>query len=201
MDSFEDRVAANRAARAAADEAAAAARTAFDRQATAAAERALEKIGAVEAAVKAVRQLPLPAPYRQAASARRWRGSNPVMSIDRHQVYAAEEFKKALIGDRGTVTVIGWRFSIYHHSRARLEVDIRPGQPATFDVSTPGPRTSTSTAGRELRDVCKLGIVSWDADKRWESPSVSWPGSVSVVDLLDSFLTVAVELVVSRTGS
>ncbi len=121
-------------------------------QTTAARAKALELKPAVGDAIAAISALPLGSPYKLGVHEWSYHRTEPVISdnVRSYYVYLAEEFKKPRIGKTGTVTPVGWSFSIGHYSRARLGVKVRQDRPAHLGRIHPG-ADGTSTGGAQPR--------------------------------------------------
>lgn len=194
LGTFEERLAGGRAAEEAADAAAAAARAQAADQVKAAQAKARELEPAVEDAIATISALPLGSPYKLGVREWSYHRTEPVISdsVRTYYVYLPEQFKKPRIGKTGTVTPVGWSFSIGHYSRAGLGVKVRHDRPTTFAVSTPV-LMAPAPEEHSLEGLCRVGVVRWDAGTYKDS---SWEGGAAPIDdLLDTFLTVAAELV------
>lgn len=200
MGSFEDRVAAEHASTRQAQEAAASASARLDDQVAAARCDALEFKPTVEAAVAAVARLSLPAPYRATELDRRMAQDTHVLTVESvfHQsVSVMEEFKKPLIGKKGTVRPVAWSFAISSEEfdSASVTAVVYPDSTSTFRVRTPsltGGQPPTCT----LDQLCELGLIRWEAGSYKDS---SWrAGSLPVRVALDEFVTMAAKLVAQR---
>jgi hypothetical protein len=200
MSSFEDRVAAEHESAREATEAGERARARLDDQASAARSDALEFKPTVEAAVAAVARLPLPAPYGATDFDRRMARDKYVLKSEGvfHQsVSVVEEFKKPLIGKKGTVRPVAWSFSISSagFARAWLTALAYPDGTSTFSVRTPA-FVGGQPPSRTLDQFCELGIIRWEAGSYKDS---SWSaGSLPVRVALDEFVTLAAKLVAQR---
>ena len=200
MGSFEDRVAAQHASARAAQEAAASASARLDEQASAARSDALEFKPTVEAAVAAVARLSLPAPYGATEFDRRFASHAYVLKVEdifHKSVSVMEEFKKPLIGKKGTVRSVAWSFSISSVSFASawLTAVVYPDGSSTFSVRTPS-LTGGQPPASTLDQFCELGLIRWQAGSYKDS---SWSGgSLPVRVALDEFVTMAAKLVAHR---
>lgn len=201
MGSFEDRVAAEQASAREASEAAKRARAGLDDQASAARSDAREFKATVEAAVAAVARLSLPAPYGATDFERRMARDTYVLIVEGafHQgVSVMEEFKKPLIGKKGTVRPVGWRFSISsaRFASAWVTAVVYPDGTSTFSVQTPP--TGGQPPPCTLDQFCELGLIRWEAGSYKDS---SWSaGSLPVRVALDEFVNVAAKLVGERSA-
>jgi len=200
MGTFEDRVAAEHASAREASEAAASARARLDDQASAARSDAQEFKPTVEAAVAAVARLSLPAPYMATDFDRRMTRDAYMLKVEGvfHQsVSVLEEFKKPLIGKKGTVRPVAWSFSISsaRFARAWVTVAVYPNGTSTFSARTP-PLTGGQPPPCTLDQFCELGLIRWEAGSYKDS---SWSaGSLPVRVALDEFVAVAAKLVAQR---
>lgn len=194
---FDERLAAARAAKTAAVTAARRAEGQETAADTAARSKAQALKPAVEAAIAAVAALPLPAPYRATELDRHLPRPGPELpeKTGLYRVHVLDDFHKPRIGKTGTVTPSGWGFSLRHSTGAYFRVRVYRGGRATFSVETPEKTTMYYLAPREysLEQFCSLGVVRWKAgsfkDSYWKD------GVVYVDDGLERFLDTAAALV------
>lgn len=172
----------------------------MDDELAAARSDALEFKPTAESAVTAIAHLPLPAPYKATDFDRRMARESHVLKLEgpfHKGVSIIEEFSKPLIGKKGTVRPLGWRFSISSvgFASAWATVDIRPDGTSIFFVRTPalvGEQPSPYT----LDQFCGEGMIRWAAGSYKDS---SWSGgSLRVRVVLDEFVTLAAQLVAHR---
>jgi hypothetical protein len=110
-----------------------------------------------------------------------------------------EEFKKPLIGKKGPVRSVAWRFSISSakFASAWMTAVVYPDGTSTFSVWTPA--STGLPPPFTLVQFCELGVIRWEGGSEKES---SWSaGSLPVRFALDEFVTIAAKLVAQGQAS